>query len=321
MPAAHHVAFVRTRRGAPLVCVGRVLPPVRCSGHRPLNRVHARYRRAPLVTFAAASMTLCYSRCRPSACGVPWSVIVVASPRYEREIHHRSRKPPELDEKQAGGQPRGRPDTPPDCPRMLNRRPANALARPIPARPIPGPAGTPRPCSSPARPGSADVAAWLLPVLSPVLAKPSARAAFRRRVVLFLTDAFLAEARPGSADVSAWLLPVLTPRLRQTPQHRPVGLGVVLGPARWPGSRWSAAGWPPDRPAGPKPRPAGVRGPAFARGVAGNTALLAWVLWGERSPVGERFTRATHCTRGVARRTGYHAEGRGSVTCLSPTAL
>jgi hypothetical protein len=75
-------------------------------------------------------------------------------------------------------------------------------------------------------------------------------------------------------------------------------------------------------PAAPVLNPAGVlRRQAFARGVAGNTALLAWVLWGERLAAGERFTRVTHCTRGVARRTGYHAEGRGSVACLSPTAL
>src|SRR5215467_6344228 len=49
--------------------------------------------------------------------------------------------------------------------------------------------------------------------------------------------------------------------------------------------------------------------PAFARGVAGNTARLPQVLWGERQQPWERFTRATYCTRGVARCTGYHAEG------------
>lgn len=49
--------------------------------------------------------------------------------------------------------------------------------------------------------------------------------------------------------------------------------------------------------------------PAFARGVAGNTARLPQVLWGERQQRWERFTRATYCTRGVARCTGYHAEG------------
>jgi hypothetical protein len=60
---------------------------------------------------------------------------------------------------------------------------------------------------------------------------------------------------------------------------------------------------------------------AFARGVAGNTASLTQVLWGERPTVWERFTRVTYCTRGVARRTGYHAEGKGQHRLASPTAL
>jgi hypothetical protein len=78
---------------------------------------------------------------------------------------------------------------------------------------------------------------------------------------------------------------------------------------------------PPNPSARSRTRPSWMRRRAFARGVAGNTALLAWVLWGERLAAGERFTRVTHCTRGVARRTGYHAEGRGSFACFSPTAL
>jgi hypothetical protein len=67
------------------------------------------------------------------------------------------------------------------------------------------------------------------------------------------------------------------------------------------------------------PGSAASRGP-FARGVAGNTACLAWVLWGEQPAVGERFTYVTHCTRGVARRTGYHAE-EGPSRVSRPIAL
>jgi hypothetical protein len=72
--------------------------------------------------------------------------------------------------------------------------------------------------------------------------------------------------------------------------------------------------------AGRRPDRAASREP-FARGVAGNTACLAWVLWDEQPAVGERFTHVTHCTRGVARRTGYHAEGKGHCGCPAPTAL
>src|SRR5208282_136810 len=63
-----------------------------------------------------------------------------------------------------------------------------------------------------------------------------------------------------------------------------------------------------DPPRGWSPRCAGGRigrlTRPFARGVAGNTARLAQVLWDERPAVGEHFTYVTHCTRGVARRTG-----------------
>jgi len=60
---------------------------------------------------------------------------------------------------------------------------------------------------------------------------------------------------------------------------------------------------------------------AFARGVAGNTAWSAQVLWDERQQRWERFTRATYCTRGVTPRTGYHAEGERQHLRASPTAL
>lgn len=57
---------------------------------------------------------------------------------------------------------------------------------------------------------------------------------------------------------------------------------------------------------------------AFARGVAGNTACLAPVLWGERQGPWERFTHVTYCVRGVAQGTGYDAEDRGNVLmCLA----
>jgi hypothetical protein len=91
---------------------------------------------------------------------------------------------------------------------------------------------------------------------------------------------------------------------------RSAGSGPSAGPS-------GVASWP-SGPPGPSP---GWRRAAFAGGVAGNTTPLAWVLPGEPLAAGERFTRVTHRTRGVARRTGYHAEEGAAFCAPPPTAL
>ena len=68
---------------------------------------------------------------------------------------------------------------------------------------------------------------------------------------------------------------------------------------------------PDSRHGGPSPASPAPSWSPFAPGVAGNTARLAQVLWGEQPPAGERFTHVTYCTRGVARPTGYHAKVKG----------
>src|SRR5258707_12652031 len=121
------------------------------------------------------------------------------------------------------------------------------------------------------------------------------------------------------------------------PADRSLRSAPPLGPSD-PAPRPAGLDWPPDDAfllgAGPGPRdarsgPRGTamhpqcrRGPAyrraFAPGVAGNTACLTQVLWGERRAAGERFTRATYCTRGVTPCTGYDAEGKGQHLRASP---
>src|SRR5260370_37691256 len=127
------------------------------------------------------------------------------------------------------------------------------------------------------------------------------------------------------------------PARRPTPPTDPSARPLRSAPLTQPPARRASTGPPDDAfllGAGPGPRdarsgPRGTamhpqcrRGPAYRRacapGVAGNTACLTQVLWGERRAAGERFTRATYCTRGVTPCTGYDAEGKGQHLRASP---
>jgi hypothetical protein len=144
-------------------------------------------------------------------------------------------------------------------------------------------------------------------------ARPPRRRECRRRTRLFGT------VRRWPSVSPAGLLPVglltLAPSAGGSPSAALPTLAPSAGGPRSAGSPFLAG---PASGFQRRPGWTAATARAFARGVAGNTACLAPVLWGERQGLWERFTHVTYCVRGVAQGTGYDAEDRGNVLmCLA----